>query len=200
MTAVLPSTIETLVGLLTVEQYHHMIRAGVFENGDKIELLEGVLVPKRTKYAAHRFATQILKCLLDPMIQGRNFFVDIQEPVTTQDSEPEPDVVIVSGSRRDYLRQDRHPSPAETAIVIEVADSSIEVDRGVKKRIYARAGIREYWIVNIPERCVEVYTDPTGPDDHPTFLSRRDFALHEEVPVRLDACEIGRIAVRELFL
>jgi Uma2 family endonuclease len=200
MTAVLPSTIDTLVGLLSVEQYHHMIRAGVFKNGDKIELLEGVLVPKMTKHWPHTFATQVLRSRFERLLPEASWFVNDQEPVTTTDSEPEPDLLIVRGSRLEYARQQRHPEPEETGLLIEVADSSLEVDRGAKKRIYARAGIVEYWIVNIPVRCVEVYNDPTGPCEKPTFGSVRTYDITQQVPVVLDGTEVGRIAVAELFI
>jgi Uma2 family endonuclease len=184
---------------LSVEQYHAMIRHGILKSGDPIELIEGVLVQKMTKNPPHSFATQLLRDLLPRMVPP-GWFVSDQEPVTTSDSEPEPDVTIVRGERRQYLEQDRHPGPADTALVIEVAESSLPGDRGPKGRVYARAAIPEYWIVNLVERRVEVYTDPTGPADEPGYRQERDFAADEEVPVTLDGQEVGRVRVGDLLL
>jgi Uma2 family endonuclease len=96
--------------------------------------------------------------------------------------------------------QDRHPEPAEVALVVEVADTSLRRDRGTKKRLYARARIPVYWIVNLVERQIEVYTDPTGPAKKPDYGQQRVYGLAEEIPVLLDELEIGRILVREVLL
>jgi Uma2 family endonuclease len=184
---------------LSVEQYHDMIRQGILKDGDPVELVEGILVMKRTKSPRHTFATQTLRDLL-PGLLPSGWFVDDQEPVTTQDSEPEPDVAVIRGERRQYLEQDRHPGPSDTALVIEVADSSLHLDETAMLRAYARAGVPVYWIVNLVDRRVQVYTDPTGPADEPTYGQRQEFAETDEVPVRLDGREVGRIAVRALLL
>ena len=103
--------------------------------------------------------------LLVPPLVGRAI-VRIQSPFAALDtSEPEPDVAIVPTG--DYHRE--HPS--EACLIIEVAQSSLRLDRGQKQRIYAQAGVPEYWIVNVPERCIEVYTD----------LGREGYATHEIV-------------------
>lgn len=182
----------------TVAQYHDLIRLGVLHSGDPVELLEGVLVYKMTKSPPHRFATQVLRDLLTDMLPP-GWFVDDQEPVTTSDSEPEPDLMIVRGDRRQYLQQDRHPSPDETPIVIEVADSSLPTDRSLKGRLYARSRVREYWIVNLVDRQVEVYTDPTGDADQARYQTRADHPAGGEVPVTLDGIEVGRVRIADLL-
>jgi Uma2 family endonuclease len=184
---------------LSVDQYHDMIRQGILKDGDTVELVEGVLVMKMAKDPPHTVARQTLRDLL-PGLSPPGWFVDDQEPVTTQDSEPEPDVAVIRGDRRRYLAQDRHPGPQDTALVIEVADSSLHIDETVMLRAYARAGVPVYWIVNLVDRRVQVYTDPTGPADAPTYRQRRDYAETDAVPVTLDGRQIGRIAVRELLL
>jgi len=83
--------------------------------------------------------------------------------------------------------------------VMEVADTSLDQDRGTKKRIYAEAGIVIYWIVNLVDRHVEVYTDPTGPADVPDYRHRRDYDPAEEIPLVLDGAEAGRLPVHELL-
>src|SRR5262245_49846698 len=104
-----PATVpDEPVWRLTVEQYHEMLRAGILHDGCPVELLEGVLVAKMTKYPPHTPATQLLREALAHLLPD-GWFVNDQEPITTLDSEPEPDVSVVRGRRRDF--QDRHPGP-----------------------------------------------------------------------------------------
>ena len=126
---------------LSVEQYQAMIRASIFEEGDRVELLDGLLVKKMSKNPPHRFATQSLRDLLVAMLPP-GWFVDDQEPIATDDSVPEPDLGIYRGRRRDYLSQGRHPGAVDAAVVVEVSDSSLSLDRRTKAGIYARAGYR----------------------------------------------------------
>lgn len=121
---------------LSVEQYHEMARAGILTEDDQVELLEGWLVTKMTKNPPHSVATRAIRSALERMIPA-GWFVDSQEPLTTDDSEPEPDAMVVRGHWRDYSA--RHPNPDEVALVIEVADSTLQQDRSTKKRIYTRA-------------------------------------------------------------
>ena len=144
---------------LSVEKYHEMARAGILADGDAIELLEGWLVNKMTKRPAHRVATRKTRLCLERIVPG-GWSVDSQEAITTGDSEPEPDISVVRGDTSALL--DRHPTPDEVGLVVEVADTSLERGRGLKKRIYARAQIAVYWIVNLIDRQVEVFTEPTG--------------------------------------
>jgi Uma2 family endonuclease len=123
--------------------------------------------------------------------------VDSQEPVTTVDSEPEPDVAVIRGLREKYV--DRHPGPEDIGLLVEVADTSLERDRGWKKRIYAAAEIPVYWIVNLVERHVEVFTGPSGPGDRPDFGACEIFLPGDRISVVLDGNEVGRIAVDDLL-
>jgi Uma2 family endonuclease len=181
---------------LSVEQYHDMIRKGILKDGDRVELVEGVLVKKMTINPPHNFATQTLRDLLGPLA-APGFSVSVQGPVTTQDSEPEPDISVVRGDRRHYLEQGRHPGPDDTALIIEVSDSSLHVDETTMLRTYARARIAVYWIVNLVERRIQVYSDPTGPVDPPGYGRRQDFGPTDEVPVVLDGQEVGHVRVGE---
>ncbi len=85
------------------------------------------------------------------------------------------------------------------ALAVEVADETLRRDRTTKKRIYARAGIPVYWIVNLPERRIEVYTDPTGPGEHPDYRRHEDYAAPAEVPVLIDGRQVGRVPVAALL-
>lgn len=181
---------------LTVEQYHEMIRAGILMDGDAVEFLEGWLVTKMSKNPPHVLANDLTADKLDE-IKPADWHVKRQDPITTSDSEPEPDVALVRGNRRDYHQ--RHPSPADIGLVVEIADSTLERDRTTKKRAYARAGIAVYWIVNLVDRTVEVYTDPSGPAEMPDYRDRTDHLEAGSVALSLDGREVASIPVRDLL-
>lgn len=181
---------------LGVEQYREMIRAGILENGAPAELLEGWLVKKMTKDSPH---TSGLGCTFDAlsaMIVGE-WHVRKKDPVTTSDSEPEPDISVVRGRRRDYA--DRHPGPEDAGLLVEVADASLDRDRVWKKRIYASAGFPVYWIVNLADRQVEVFTEPSGPGSRPDYAVQHVYRSGQEVPVLLDGTLVGRLAVEDIL-
>jgi Uma2 family endonuclease len=181
---------------LSVEQYHGMAQAGILENGAPFELLEGWLVKKMTKDPPHTLSLGCTFDLLSALV-GPGWHVRKEDPVTTNDSEPEPDVSVVRGRRRDYA--DRHPGPTEAALLIEVADASLDRDRGWKKRLYAAACIPVYWIVNLVDRQVEVFTGPSGPCHRPDYAATTVYRLGQFVPVVLDGQSRGQIAVDEIM-
>lgn len=181
---------------LSVQQYHAMIQAGILTEDDPVELLEGWLVLKMPKSPSHRMVTRLLGKALERLLPA-DWYVDTQEPITLIDSEPEPDVVVVRGDTRQY--PDRHPGSQDVALVVEVADTTLRRDRTLKKRLYAQAGIPIYWIVNLPERWFEVYTQPSGPIESPDYGRRQDFGPADWVPVIIENSEVGRIAVQELL-
>ena len=191
------TTIPTeLIGRLSVEHYHAMTQAGILTDDDPIELLEGWLVVKMTKNPPRRVVTGLIRQALEHILSN-DWYVDSQEPITTNDSEPEPDVVVVRGERLDYL--DRHPGPKDVALVVEVADATIKRDRGTKKRVYARAGIAVYWLVNLVNQQIEVYTQPTQSGKQPDYKQHHIYHSSDMLPVILNGTEIGQIAVRELL-
>jgi Uma2 family endonuclease len=185
---------------LSVAQYHAMAQAGILQEDDRIELLEGWLVAKMTKNPPHRLATGLLQDALLALLPS-NFHLNIQEPITLEDSEPEPDLTVVRGQRLDY--RDRHPDAASVALVIEVADATLERDRGIKQRIYARYGIPVYWILNLRDRQLEVYTQPATSsqtsDAGPTYLQCTIFTETESITVSLMEQELGSIRIQGLF-
>jgi Uma2 family endonuclease len=178
----------------SVEQYHQMIHLGILTKDDPVELLEGWIVRKMPKNPLHRATTKLTRNALEQIVP-EGWYVDAQEPITLDDSEPEPDVVVVKGNTRDYL--DRHPGAKDVALVIEVADSTLERDRNSKNRLYARAGILFYWLVNLPEQKVEVYTQPTTSTIKPTYQQRQEYSLSDEIVVFIEGLEVGRITVRD---
>ncbi len=181
---------------LSVEQYHQMIRAGILGDEDRVELLEGWLVQKMTKNPPHTLATRLVRDALAEAAPP-DWFIGSQDPITLDDSEPEPDVSVCRGSPREYAG--RHPGASEVDLVVEVADSSLDRDWGSKKKIYARNRITTYWIVNLLENHLEVYTDPTGPADVPDYRQRRDYGRDQTVPVVLARREVAELAVSELL-
>lgn len=181
---------------LSVDQYHALIELGNLTEDNPIELLEGWLVPKMPKKPPHSIATPSVVDAVSPLLPLQ-WHLRVQEPITTPESEPEPDIAVVQGARRRYL--ERHPGPEEIGMVIEVADSSLQRDRATKKRIYARANIPIYWIVNLIERQVEVYTNPTGPAENPDYQQRQDYAADQEMPFILEGKALGLIKVVEIL-
>jgi Uma2 family endonuclease len=194
---VLPPTVPELpVRRLSVEQYHQMLRSGILHTEDRVELLEGWLVDKMTKHPPHRVATRLTRGVLEKLVPA-GWYVDSQEPVTTIDSEPEPDVCVVRGAPRDYV--DRHPGPRDVGMLVEVADESLLRDRGIKKRLYARAQIACYWIVNLLDRQVEVYTKPRVSRDQADYRQRDVYGADDQVPLVLDGTEVSQVNVWDLL-
>ena len=181
----------------TVEQYHEMIDAGILGENDRIEFLEGGILHMSPKGPRHVFAVQELAARLAPLLPA-DWHLRTQDPLTLADSEPEPDLAIVRGARRDYAA--RHPGAAEVGLVIEVADSSLEFDRSVKLRIYAAAGIAVYWVVNLDQQSIEVYRElaPVTGGARAAYSARQQFGAADAVSVCIAGREIGKIAVAEI--
>lgn len=181
---------------LSVAQFHQMIAAGILTDDDPVELLDGWLVQKMPRNPPHRIATRKTRETLD-RFRPAGWYSDSQEAITTDTSEPEPDVMLVRGDFDQY--HDRNPGPQDIGLLVEVSDSTLARDRGFKKRIYAESRIAVYWIVNLVDNQVEVYSDPTGPAETPDYRQRRDYGVLDEIPFILDGQEIGRFPVRELL-
>ena len=113
-----------------------------------------------------------------------------EQPVRIPEfDEPEPDISVVRGTSADYRR--RIPAPADVAMLVEVSETTLAQDRGEKRAVYARAGIPVYWIVNLVDRQIEVYTRPTGG----RYRSRKDYKPGQQVPVVIDGRRLEPIAV-----
>ena len=137
-------------------EYDRLIECGFFQPGDPIELIGGQLIVAEPQGQRHfstiRAVEEALRAAFGPGWDAR-----MQAPVALDDeSEPEPDVAVVQGSFRDYLRG--HPS--RPVLVVEVSESSLALDRGRKASLYARAGLPDYWIVNLVGRVLEVRREP----------------------------------------
>ena len=153
MARIIESEVETR--RLRRVEYDKLVELGMF-HGERIELLDGLLVVREPQHTPHTTGVRLVQTTLERGF-GTGWEVRSQMPFALdEDSEPEPDVVVVPGSPRDYLAA--HPS--RCALLVEVADSSLLFDRRKKASLYARAQIADYWIVNLKERVVEVYRQP----------------------------------------
>lgn len=180
---------------LTVESYHRMIESGVFADDENFELLEGLLVAKMVKNPPHIVATNATnQAIVTVLPEG--WHTQQQNPVSLGDSEPEPDLSVVRGSFRDYGK--RLPAGAQIGLVCEVADSSLVKDRS-KARIYGRAAIPYYWIVNIKSRSVECRSEPFTTGRRAGYRNVRTYEEDELIPLILDGVEVGQFAVRDLL-
>lgn len=142
----------------SVEQYHRMINSGAFTEDDRLELIEGWVVRKMAKGPAHEYSTGRCEELLRASLPS-GWHVRNQAPVTLAASEPEPDLSVAQGERAAF--RTRHPSGHEIALVVEVSDTTLATDR-LKAAVYAGTGIPTYWLVNLVDRCVEVYPRPSS--------------------------------------
>jgi Uma2 family endonuclease len=139
----------------TVDEYYAMAKHGILKPDERVELLDGEIVPMNPIGSPHAWCVTDLTDIFAPLIG--QIILRIQNPLRLDSlAEPEPDITIL----RSDAPRNRHPGPAETLLVIEVADTSLRKDRGQKLRMYARAGIFEYWIVDLNAERIEVYRDP----------------------------------------
>ncbi|QDL09482.1 Uma2 family endonuclease [Brasilonema octagenarum UFV-E1] len=142
----------------TIDEYHRLISLGFLTEGDRIELIRGELIQKTAKGTPHTFCTTRLCRQFDRLL-GDRAVVRCQEPIILpSDSEPEPDAVIARGDEADYLAH--HPYPEDILLVVEISDSTLTYDQTTKLRLYAEAGISDYWIVNLHARQLERYSQP----------------------------------------
>jgi len=174
--------------LFSIAQYHRIAEAGILGPKDRVILLEGQLVRKMTIHPPH--AWSVAECLdLLRALLGANWTVRSQQPITLATSVPEPDDWVARGPKRLY--RTRHPLASDICLVVEVADSSLAIDRTHSARIYGAAGIPVYWIVNLIDRQVEVMTGPNATG----YAARIDYLPGEAVPVILDGVHVGDLLV-----
>ena len=180
----------------TRADYDRLIAEGAFDHGEPVELLGGELVALEPQGSYH-FTTIALAGRALERVFGPGWTVRQQAPITLDhESEPEPDLAVVRGQPIDFL--DAHP--ARPALVVEVAETSLQLDRKLKGCLYARAGLPEYWIINLQDRCLEVFRSPVPDPTLPIGWRYRDIAVlaaaDRVVPLVLD----GRsIAVADLL-
>lgn len=182
---------------ISLTQYHEMIRRGILTADDRVELLEGCLVKKMAKNPPHAAVSEALREIL-PTLLPSGWCLRSQNPITVpeSDSEPEPDIVVVQGKWRTFI--ERHPQPEEFGIAIEVSDTSLRHDRGWKRRIYERARIETYWIVNLVDRTLEVFTDLSD-SGTPTYQKHDVYSERQRVPIVLHGKKVATLLVSDVL-
>ena len=155
-------------------QYEKMVEVGILDTDDSLELLDGHIVDMPPQESRHASVIRVVAKRLGAAF-GDSYQISEEKPIALGDwSEPEPDIAVLKGGEWDFV--DAHPASAE--LLVEVSDTSLSKDRGVKKAIYARAGIPEYWIVNLPDSVLEVYRDPSGDDYRSRTVLRAGDVVH----------------------
>ncbi len=178
---------------LTVKQYDQMVEAGVFGEQDRVELIQGMLVAKMGRNRPHivsgKKSLRALQGIIPP-----GWHVAKEDPATvSESSKPEPDLAVVRGQPEDYI--DRDVTAADITLVAEIADSSLRADQREMKQIYAAGKIPVYWIIDLVDRRLEVFSDPDGE----RYRRSEVFSVEQEVPMVLAGVEVGRIRVADLM-
>jgi Uma2 family endonuclease len=177
----------------TVDQYERMAEAGILTEDDRVELIDGIVVKRMAKGPAHVWATK--RAGHREAMLGNDLSLRREAPARIPPlHEPEPDLVIARGDDAAYLG--RHPEPREIALIVEVSDTTYRLGRGDKYRAFAEAGIAVYWIVNLVDRRVEVYTRPTKAG---RYRSRKDYKPGQGVPVVIADQQLPPIAVDDIL-
>ena len=165
--------------LWTKDEYYKMAEIGFFD-GKRVELIGGKVLEMTPMLSGHATATMLVSEALRVVFSERHF-LRVQLPLSVSEiSDPEPDVAVIEGTIRDY--RDAHPTSA--ALVVEVADSSLDYDLSDKASLYASAGVADYWVVNLPQRRLEVFRSPILDTSQPfgySYASRTIFSENEQV-------------------
>jgi len=147
--------IEPTIHKWTKQEYYKMVEMGLF-TGKHVELMEGQIIEMSPMGSLHRTAITLTAEILRNIFIGR-YFISTQCPMDLgESSDPEPDIAVISGEIRDYT----HSHPTSAVLIVEIADSSLDYDRNKKGSLYARAGIEDYWIINLSSSRLEVYRNP----------------------------------------
>ena len=151
---------QTKLRLFDVDEYYAMAEAGILSEDDRVELLDGEIVTMAPISSLHASCVGMLTHLLVSRF-GERAIVRVQNPVRLdRHTELQPDLMLLK--RRDDFYSQGHPGPEDVLLLIEVSDTTVETDRGVKLPLYAHSGIREVWIVDLTAQTVETYSEPEG--------------------------------------
>ncbi|HEX3555402.1 MAG TPA: Uma2 family endonuclease [Thermoanaerobaculia bacterium] len=162
---------EPLKKLYTTTEYHALVDAGILHEDDRVELIEGEIRPMSPIGSPHAGNVNRLTALFVGRLEGRAV-VSVQNPLHLSDfSEPEPDLIVLRFRPDFYV--ERHPEPGDVLLLIEVADSSLDFDRGRKSRLYARHGLPEVWVRDLAGGTLEVYRGPSAEGYRDVRLYRR---------------------------
>jgi Uma2 family endonuclease len=141
----------------SVDDYEQMIEKGILTEDDRVELMRGEIIDKMSIGDEHAACVKRLNRIFSRLL-GDQAIVSIHDPIRLADSEPGADVALLRP--RDDFYASGHPRPTDVLLVVEIADTSLETDRDVKRPLYAENGILEYWFANLAEACIEVHRQP----------------------------------------
>ncbi len=179
---------------ITVDEYERIVASGALEDPARIELIDGYMVDKMAKSPGHSYSTIEAHQALSGRLPA-GWSARMEQPVRIPAyDEPEPDISVVRGASADY--RSRVPDPADVALLVEVSDTTLVQDRGLKLAAYAKDGIPVYWIVNLVDRQVEVYTRPLKAG---RYRSRKDYKPGQQVPVVIAGQPLRPIAVDDIL-
>lgn len=149
----------TQVRLINVQEYHRMADVGILGAEERVELIEGQIWQMAAKGAGHSAAVTRCDRMLRKVL-GDRVLVRLQDPIQLDKySEPEPDIAVVASDPLDY--ENNHPTPEQVYLLIEVADTTIKRDLELKSLLYAKAGIIEYWVLEVINRQINIFRDPS---------------------------------------
>lgn len=160
----------------TVAEYYRMAEAGVFTPDDRVELIEGEILTMTPIGTRHAACVRRLVAFLHQRA-GDLAQISVQSPIRLNDfSEPQPDIALLKP--RDDFYSSAHPTPADVLVIIEVSDTSVEFDRGIKLPLFARAAIPQVVVVNLPDEVIENYTEPVNGAYQKFTRVQRDESVH----------------------
>jgi hypothetical protein len=182
---------------LTVPQFEKMINAGIFRDRDHVELLGGILVDKMKKNEPHHFGVGELGEILRDIVRPDWIVREEKSIILSLFSRAEPDLAVVRAPIERYRTSS--PRVADIGLLIEVVDSSYAKDRDSKWRRYAASGISAYWIVNVPQLRLEVFSSPSGKGKSAEYRPATIDGPDQDVPVSVEGRELDRIKVSEIL-
>lgn len=180
------------IARFSVARYQRMIESGALDDEDKVELLEGYVVLKMPRNPRHDSTVQRVQSRLYRAIPA-GWDVRTQLAITLPDSQPEPDLAVVRGDAGRYVLS--RPEPPDVGLLVEVSDTSLARDTQDKTRIYGAAGVAAYWVVNLVDRRVEVYTGPTATG----YSSCAHVNPGDAIPLLLAGAVVASVPVSDLI-
>ena len=183
----------------SVEEYYRMAEVGILHPDERVELIDGAIIVMAPMGPLHVWGVNRWNRIFARLVVEDRVIVQVQSPILLGDnSQPEPDVALLTPQSQDY--PGTLPSPESVLLIIEVSDSTLAYDRGTKADIYARFDIPETWVMNLPGDCIEGFSEP-GPDGYarhtvyrrgdkisPVSLPDVEFAVEDLLPP-VDAAE-----------
>ena len=176
--------------LFTVAEYYKMAEVGILKPTDKIELINGEIIQMSPIKSPHANTVSVVEELLYEQLI-KKVTIRTQSPISISNhSEPEPDIAIVKYGRNRYANS--HPNPLDVFLLIEVSDSTLKFDRKTKKKLYAKAEIPEYWIINIPDSQIEVFRKPID------GVYQKELIVKNEETIKAEKIKF-KISVSDIF-